>query len=110
MGVVLKSHAAAFHGTTLLLQEVDRELGLSRELTDGRVRAQSRMPPPRGARVNPNYELTEEKTKRAAAKLKVSVGGDDGDLKDVAAATAGKKLRDAATREVQVLGGGRYAI
>lgn len=62
------------------------------------------VPTPKGARRNPNYEVTPEQIKRAAAKLKMETAA------DTAAILAGVERRRRAVEPARVLGGGRYAV
>ncbi|CDJ30597.1 uncharacterized protein EMH_0080560 [Eimeria mitis] len=63
------------------------------------------MPPPRGIRSNPNYNITAEKLAAAAAKLHMPLQQDQQSF----AALEGRR-RALALEPERLLGGGRYAV
>ncbi|OEH79410.1 elongation factor [Cyclospora cayetanensis] len=63
------------------------------------------MPPPRGVRKNPNYELSSEKLQKAKDKLLQKNAGSEEDFSHVE-----RRKRSSVVEPVRVLGGGRYAV
>lgn len=63
------------------------------------------MPPPKGILKNPNYELTPEKIKKAAEKLRAEIK----EREDVFAAVERRK-RALAAEPKKMLSGRRYAV
>ncbi|KAL8272466.1 hypothetical protein Esti_003589 [Eimeria stiedai] len=59
---------------------------------------------PKGVRDNPNYKVTPEKLRNAAAKLKVEIEQDNQDI------LAAAERRRRTVEPLRLLGGGRYAV
>ena len=87
-------------------QEVNNELQSAFGGGSRRLAAVQHMPPPRGVRTNPNYEVTAEKLKKAAEKLHVPLPA----AEEQSFAALQRRRRPVSTEPTRTLGGGRYVI
>ncbi|KAL8450038.1 hypothetical protein Emag_003462 [Eimeria magna] len=88
----------------MIVQEVNNEMRAGwGQCARSSLLAES-TPTPKGVRDNPNYKLTPEKLRKAAAKLKVEIAQDTQDI------LAAAERRRRAVEPSRLLGGGRYAV